>query len=247
MVRFDTYNASAHLVRQLEESGIADVVHDGADNLLIQLISGELVSIHLIETVIPLYEIRMTLQDNADTGLYTLFILWGDMFLPSENQHYAPDPWMQSLIALYGSKIYAFETFGKDIRIYPVYFEADRDTYFARYGRDVDVTQLVCATIKIEGLLRGNWLVADFVGKKPNAQAHHHTRGHARPAPPLERSAWDILGVAAGADRDTIKAAYRQLARLFHPDVNRAPDATEQMQRLNVAYAAALRETGFED
>src|SRR5260370_13854508 len=44
-----------------------------------------------------------------------------------------------------------------------------------------------------------------------------------------------ILGVPIDADADTIKRAYRQLARRFHPDLA-GPDAAVQMKRINRAY-----------
>jgi len=44
-----------------------------------------------------------------------------------------------------------------------------------------------------------------------------------------------ILGVPIDADADTIKRAYRQLARRFHPDLA-GPDGAVQMKRINRAY-----------
>jgi WD40 repeat protein len=44
-----------------------------------------------------------------------------------------------------------------------------------------------------------------------------------------------ILGVPIDADSDTIKRAYRQLARQFHPDVA-GPEGALQMKRINRAY-----------
>ena len=49
--------------------------------------------------------------------------------------------------------------------------------------------------------------------------------------------AYTILGVARGADDETIAAAYRALARRHHPDI--AGDrATRQMMRINAAFDA---------
>ncbi|HET7771014.1 MAG TPA: DnaJ domain-containing protein [Chloroflexota bacterium] len=45
-----------------------------------------------------------------------------------------------------------------------------------------------------------------------------------------------LLGVDRGAEPEVIDAAYRALARKYHPDVNRAPDAAERTRRLNDAY-----------
>mmetsp|Transcript_3295 Transcript_3295/g.5778 ORF Transcript_3295/g.5778 Transcript_3295/m.5778 type:complete len:450 (-) Transcript_3295:206-1555(-) len=44
------------------------------------------------------------------------------------------------------------------------------------------------------------------------------------------------LGVSRDADEKTLKKAYRQLARKYHPDVNDAPDAKETFQKITEAY-----------
>lgn len=45
------------------------------------------------------------------------------------------------------------------------------------------------------------------------------------------------LGVARDASQDEIKRAYRKLARKYHPDVSKAPDAEKQFKDLGEAYA----------
>ena len=49
------------------------------------------------------------------------------------------------------------------------------------------------------------------------------------------------LFVLPGAPPELVKAAYRALALLFHPDRSRAPDATERMKALNGAYERIAR------
>src|SRR5712692_1398948 len=44
-----------------------------------------------------------------------------------------------------------------------------------------------------------------------------------------------ILGIPIDADDDTLKRAYRQLARRYHPDLA-GPDGAVQMKRINRAY-----------
>jgi curved DNA-binding protein len=46
------------------------------------------------------------------------------------------------------------------------------------------------------------------------------------------------LGVAHTATQDEIKRAYRKLARKFHPDVSKEPDAEAQFKEVAEAYAA---------
>jgi curved DNA-binding protein len=47
---------------------------------------------------------------------------------------------------------------------------------------------------------------------------------------------YDILGVSRDADTNTIKSAYRKLARKYHPDVNKTKEAEEKFKDINEAY-----------
>ncbi len=51
-----------------------------------------------------------------------------------------------------------------------------------------------------------------------------------------KRDYYEILGVPRDADENTIKSAYRKLARQYHPDVNKSPDAEERFKEVNEAY-----------
>lgn len=46
----------------------------------------------------------------------------------------------------------------------------------------------------------------------------------------------DLLGVNYQADKYEIKLAYRQKAKEYHPDINKAANATEIFQEINQAY-----------
>ena len=47
---------------------------------------------------------------------------------------------------------------------------------------------------------------------------------------------YEILGLPVNSSIDEIKKAYRKKARLFHPDINHAPDAVNQFIKLTEAY-----------
>jgi curved DNA-binding protein len=52
----------------------------------------------------------------------------------------------------------------------------------------------------------------------------------------MGRDPYEVLGVERGASRKEIQAAYRRLARRYHPDVNADPAATERFKQINEAY-----------
>ena len=51
-----------------------------------------------------------------------------------------------------------------------------------------------------------------------------------------KRDYYEVLGVTRSASADDIKNAFRNLARKYHPDVNKAEDAEEKFKEINEAY-----------
>ncbi len=51
-----------------------------------------------------------------------------------------------------------------------------------------------------------------------------------------KRDYYEVLGVTRSASADDIKNAFRNLARKYHPDVNKADDAEEKFKEINEAY-----------
>ena len=51
-----------------------------------------------------------------------------------------------------------------------------------------------------------------------------------------KRDYYEVLGLSKGASEDEIKRAYRKLAKQYHPDINKAPDAEAKFKEINEAY-----------
>jgi len=51
-----------------------------------------------------------------------------------------------------------------------------------------------------------------------------------------KRDYYEVLGVTRNASPDEIKKAFRRLAREYHPDVNKSPDAESKFKEINEAY-----------
>jgi curved DNA-binding protein len=52
----------------------------------------------------------------------------------------------------------------------------------------------------------------------------------------LSKSLYETLDVSESASADEIKKAYRKLARKYHPDINKSPEAEEKFKEINAAY-----------
>ncbi|MFT4975227.1 MAG: curved DNA-binding protein [Myxococcota bacterium] len=50
------------------------------------------------------------------------------------------------------------------------------------------------------------------------------------------RDLYSVLGVSRSADQDSIKKAYKKLARQYHPDLNKDPAAGDRFKEINAAY-----------
>lgn len=237
-IRHETYDAGGALIGGLWRSGqIAQMLHDGGDIILFETPTGDSVSIHLIESGIEPYEIRKIVQENSDQGVYTLFMLWAAMMLPLDGGVYEMSDWMRVFLALHDARIYGYEVLSDEMVLFPVWFHPqDGVTFIAEYGARLDLARLVC-TVRTPPLLGFDsaWRIADFSGvaiPPPSMPS----------AAPLDTLAacYALLGVSFNADRETIKQAYRTLARRWHPDANAASDATVHMQQLNQAYRQIL-------
>lgn len=51
-----------------------------------------------------------------------------------------------------------------------------------------------------------------------------------------KKSLYETLEVSSNASADEIKKAYRKLARKYHPDINKSPEAEEKFKEINAAY-----------
>ncbi len=239
-VRPETYYAGERLLQQLDRAKtIHTMLHDGGDIILFQTPGGQRVSIHMIQSSIPLYEIRKIVSANDDDDIYTLFMLWAAMMVPNHDQLYRMTDWMQAFVDLHGGLVYAYDIYEATPFLFPAFFQDQGTPGYLRveYGTTLRTGEIAFKTVEVnlDGQTRP-WRVAYF--GTPQARTEDVLSGRAVLSG-LEAD-YALLGVTADDDRETVKQAYRMLARRYHPDANPSKDAHQQMQRLNAAYEAIL-------
>lgn len=237
-MNINTNYVNAHLVYSLEYAGLR-IEHNSFDIVTARLPGGEGVAIHLIERDIDVGYIREILAYNGARDMGTLLLLWCPMLLPENGELYPPYDWMSALLDLYGDRIYAYENEGPTAWLFPVCFDAVPGTTkrLIRYGEVVDMTRLRCERIHVEGHIPGTWRIADFTPTADRGTGAGHSERLFRAGRNPLHVYFDLLGVSADADFETVRRAYRKLARQYHPDLNPTPESLRRMQEINAAYA----------
>lgn len=244
-MRNEMHNARLHLLESLSQTpSVISVQHDDSDFVMADLDGGKKVILYIVESAISLHEIKQMIKRHTENGWYTLFVFWCDMLLPNDGEWFIAHDWMAALLPLYNGCIYGFDVNPKrEMIVFPVYFESQPPykESLIRYGMPVSFAELRCREIQTDFLsIAGSWRIADFQGEQPTS-----------PTGTIFRSTlqiyYNVLEITADADLETIKSAYRQLARRYHPDVNPAPEAHEQMQKINEAYTKILGNLPRED
>ncbi|MCU0475906.1 MAG: J domain-containing protein [Anaerolineae bacterium] len=240
-MRPETYYAGEVLLNRIRQTGtLLRVLHDGGDIILWQHADGQRVSVHLIESGIPLYEIKKTLDDNTRNGIYTLFMLWAPMMIPDHDKLYRLDDWMEAFLVLGGGRVYGYDIIESQVYLFSVFLHGEGKLRRAEWGYPVRAGFIDLLTLEgVAGLTQA--LVARF--EQPKLTAEDVLRPDAPPMSELDK-AYALLGVSAQDDADTVRQAYYVLARKYHPDANPSDEATDMMQRVNAAYARVMAVLG---
>jgi hypothetical protein len=230
-MRFETIIACQYLVARLEKAEVVRSIKDDGDVIQLALAEGQRLNILLVERGINLAEVRYQYETNSAEGIYTLMLLWVDMFLPHDGQECTVTDWMQALLGLHGGKLYGYEVAGRDAFIFPIEFMGAGKTRRVHFGNIVSYAAIGGKKLNtLNPYMAGTWLVGGFEKRTQG----YRKEGSLQNDPYL--AYFDVLGLPRDSDLETVKRAYRALAKLYHPDLNQSTEADARMKRINMAY-----------
>jgi hypothetical protein len=264
-MRLDSNYVRLHIVHSMEALPHTAVRYDDFDVTVVDMADGASVAICLMERPTPLHEIMDVYREHNRNRTHVVYVLWQEMLLPNHGDIFEPPDWLKSLYTLHHNQVYAFKNLAHEVDIFPLSFEriglgAER---LVKHGAPVHLGDVGCAFVEVEeGPLMGRWGFADFIPGRGRAQAERVYQAQREEAERRQRFYEDFyrqqtglpkdtpqdrllschreLGVPVGAQWETIKKAYRDLARQYHPDLNPHHEATARMQAINAAYAFLL-------
>jgi len=239
-MRFETIIASQYLVYRFEYAQVVTAIRDEGDLIVLDLKSGQRVMIVLVERGMNLAELQYHFRTNSAQNIYTLMLFWVDMILPPDGSLDEMSDWLSVMVSLHGGKVYGYEVAGRDAFFFPVYFHGKDRKRKVRFGNIVNYAAIGGEVVNtLTPYFPGEWYVAGFEHRKQ--QYRNYTTDEAAKRDNAIAVHFDVLGLPDNASVESVKRAYRTLARLYHPDVNETSGADERMKRINEAYQRIIK------
>lgn len=240
-MRFETIYASQFLVNRLKYASVVDNIRDDGDIITLKLNTRQTVMLLLIERIMNVSDVQHYYAENSAKGIYTVMMVWSDVFLPGDGDTYILNDWMQILTALHGDKIYGYEVAGRDAFFFPVYMKGRTLKRKVRYGTVVNYAAIGGKVVNtLNPYMPGQWYVGGFEHEEQSYRNYSSTDIGTEHDPLLAH--FVVLGLTRNANVDAVKRAYRTLARLYHPDVNDGQDTDSRMKRINMAYTKIMKD-----
>lgn len=246
---------------------IATTRCDGRYNDLDIQLDDTLVQLRVVDRRYPSSTFRQVINYDRKNGRASWFVVDINLLpVVTDNAEVkgVPEEWVQTLHYFAGGRIYVYTPGGA---IFPVHIEMLQTpvsgstlyTYRSEHGDVIDFTGMTIGEITTgDSLIHAQFdpMTYQFVhfgqnlfwADLPGAEIDWYPRYTTIPAdvlfdaPELD---YHLLGLERGADRDAVKAAYREKARQLHPDTNHDKDAAQKMQQINAAYDRIKKARGW--
>jgi hypothetical protein len=241
-------------------------------DLVLTLWTGTVIHMHLLDEPLKPTVARKILSTATEVGIPVLFMLNGAL-LPQHKERATVDRWFVPFQALAEDRVYAYwlQDHGPELR--PVQFRPySRVEVETVYGEPVVLTQVRHARIDVtQAALKGYWLLADFENElssgavpirntdysqyqytgpryEKNGRPQGQSATGTKPLANKLDEAYTFLGLAKGASKEQVRAAFRKIALQTHPDVSALPVtlAEERFRLLTAHYEVIKQANGWD-
>lgn len=258
MDRVDALYAFATQLGQTDNFGLVQVKDERY--ILLKSTEGQLIVIYFVDSPLSNNAIKKALRDNTMRGIFSLFVL-DEALLPADGETSFIHPFINTMQTLFHGKVYAYHVSSDGVEVFSVQLRSEaNNSKRAVYDPQINIEDLACGHVETSFPMQGFWGTVNFRAQvnyeapKTRQRTHEYQRQQQRSGQAnrgtetlngggsVRKAHYDALGLAINATEIQIKAAYRRLARQYHPDLNDSPAAKERMQQINLAYKELMRQ-----
>lgn len=222
-------------------------------DLLVETWMGSRIHVYIIREELRNRDIKAVLKSNQRAHAGSLFMV-EKPYLPAEGELHQLEDWVNSLQTLYDGFIYSFFYDVDEIKLGKWMVSEIQDHYFCWYLNDFVAESATVKTRHIDKVIKGDWYIGDITSANYKRQMHRDRAQHRfhyktkytgqngaqnKDLTPQELEAqYELLGVSYDAAMGEVKAAFRQLARTYHPDVADLPpdEAEKRFKEVSAAW-----------
>lgn len=229
-------------------------------DLLVVTWTGKAAKCHILDEPLKTRHIKGIARQYTNAGSPVLFIVHVEL-LPALDETTVPPQWLRAVHALTDGRIYAYSLHGGDPHLYEMHFEPTPagDRFKLVFGAEVTVGDIRFNRITVkERFIKGDWLITvigdgryweNGTRRAPFTERSRRWKpGHTPKADTRLVRCYRLLGVEPGTRRKEVKAAYRRMARKFHPDTSdlEREEAEIKFKELTDAYNTINEANGWD-
>jgi len=205
--------------------------------------------VYIIEKAPKARMLRAILKQNTKASIGSLFLIELAL-LPGHGYCGKLRDWQEALRALHRGAIYAFSRAADaEIRLLQINLDAgpERREFSVWHSVEFPLDAVSVRRREYHNTIRGRWYIGDIASPKfkrhineqrARQRFHYQTRAAGGPPAPQINAAYLALEIEVGAGQPAVKAAFRRLAREYHPDVSRheKAEAERRFKEIQAAY-----------
>ena len=195
--------------------------------------------------------LKSVLKQNTNASIGTLFLVDAAL-LPADGYCGRLRDWQDDLRVMNMGAIFAFTEADETLRLIQVNIDEtiQRSQFVVWHTLDFPFDALSVRRRDYQTNIRGSWYIGDIasasfkrrISEERARQRFHYRSQQTKPLEPAETepisAAYLALEIEVGAGQETVKQAFRDLARKYHPDVSEheKDEAEKRFKEVQSAY-----------